>query len=246
MELHHVHTQVKEKHFKHYVFEFIMLFLAVFMGFVAENLRERIIERSREKDFVHSFTGDLKKDIYELDSLIIKRIQRKVWLDSLTLLLSSPEIDKYGSQIYYYARYVPRPFVFFNNEGTLQQLKFSGNLRLIRNQAAADTIMAYDKQLRFIGWIRDREETLVQRIFNSLNILFDSHIFDEMNLYDIEFTRPPGNPQLKSKNKEAIENFIGDIHFLKTVNIGQIGWYRRQLEKAKSTLRFLQEEYDLK
>ena len=236
----------KEKHFKHYLFEFLMLFLAVTLGFFVENFREDRVERSREKQFIISFNEDLKKDVFELDSLIGKRVQRKVWMDSLTFLLNSPNLNNYGSDVYFYARYLPRPYLFISNDATIQQLKNAGNLRLIRKQVVSDTIMAYDRQLHFLDMIKDREDKLIQRIFNSFNILFDSQVFDEMNIYDIEFTKPPGNPQLKNTNKEAIETFCGDIHLLKTVNIGQIGWFRKQRERAMNTLEFLKKEYDIR
>jgi hypothetical protein len=105
--------------------------------------------------------------------------------------------------------------------------------------------MAYDRQLRFVETIGIREDLLIQRIFNSLNKLFDPAVFDKMNVYDIEFTRPPGNPKLLTKDKNIIQNFLSDIHYLKTVNIGQIGWYNRQIERAKTTLAFIQKEYHL-
>ena len=141
---------------------------------------------------------------------------------------------------------IPRPYVFYNNDATIQQLKYAGNLRLIRNKAAADSILAYDRQFRFIDAIRSREELLVQRIFNSLNKLFDPAVFDQLITYDIEFTRPPGNPKLLTKDKAVIQNFLSDIHYLKTVNIAQIGWFKRQAGRARTTLAFLQTEYHLK
>lgn len=220
-----------------------MLFFAVTLGFFVENFREERVERSREKQFIRSFSEDLKKDIFELDSLVSKRMMRKMQMDSLTFLLNSPNMGKYGRDVYFYARYLPRPYLFISNDATIQQLKNGGNLRLISKQSVADTILAYDRQLHFIDMIRDREDKLIQRVFNSLTDLFDSRVFDEMNLYDIEFTRPPGNPQLKDKNKTALETFIGNIHLLKTVNIGQIGWYRKQRDRARNTLDYLQTQY---
>ena len=43
MEVHH-HPHVEKKNFKEYFLEFLMIFLAVTMGFIAENVRERITE----------------------------------------------------------------------------------------------------------------------------------------------------------------------------------------------------------
>ena len=50
---------------KHYIFEFLMLFLAVFCGFLAENQREHIVEHQREKEYMKSMLEDLKHDTSE-------------------------------------------------------------------------------------------------------------------------------------------------------------------------------------
>ncbi|MBA2250406.1 MAG: hypothetical protein H0W12_09460 [Chitinophagaceae bacterium] len=66
-----------------------------------------------------------------------------------------------------------------------------------------------------------------------------------MNVYDIEFTRPANNPALMSHDKIAIRNFLSDVHYLKTVNIGQIGWFKKQRERAQTTMDYLQKEYGI-
>src|SRR5690349_17420918 len=55
METHasHLH-QAPGKKIWHYFFEFLMLFLAVFCGFIAENWREQLREHQREQEFIHS------------------------------------------------------------------------------------------------------------------------------------------------------------------------------------------------
>jgi hypothetical protein len=44
MEVHH-HPRVEKKNFKEYFLEFLMIFLAVTMGFFAENIREYFNDR---------------------------------------------------------------------------------------------------------------------------------------------------------------------------------------------------------
>ena len=48
MEVHH-HPHVEKKNFKEYFFEFVMIFLAVTMGFFAESLREHLITTRKKK-----------------------------------------------------------------------------------------------------------------------------------------------------------------------------------------------------
>jgi hypothetical protein len=63
METHtHYLHEAQAKKWTHYLFEFLMLFLAVFLGFVAENVREGVIEKHREQQYMQSMNEDLKGD----------------------------------------------------------------------------------------------------------------------------------------------------------------------------------------
>ncbi len=245
MEVHaHTHHQTG-KRWKEHFWEFVMLFLAVFCGFLAENFREHTVENKRELQFVRSYTKDLQKDIYQLDSLIKKRTERKLQIDSLNFILRTPDPDVYGSQLYLYARYLPRPYLYVPNDATIEQLKSSGNLRIIRKLKVRDTMLSYDQQFRIMENIRIREDLLVQRIFNLLNELFDPAVFDEMNVYDIEFVPPAGNPHLLTKDKKILQQFLSEIHYLKTVNLGSIGWFKKRKTTAENILQFINKEYGL-
>jgi hypothetical protein len=223
-----------------------MLFLAVTLGFFVENQREHMVEHKREVQFISSYISDLQKDIALLDSITRKREERKIQIDSLNYILRLRDPDMYGGQLYYYARYLPRPYIYIPNDATIQQLKSSGNLRLIQSQEIKDTMLAYDQQFRFMETIRIREDQLIQRIFNYLNDFFDPAVFDQMNLYDIEFTRPPGSPKLLTKDKKKIMGLLSELQYLRTVNLGEIGWFKKRKTQAESTLSFVKYEYHLK
>ena len=62
MEAHHPHHITHKKKWGEYLLEFFMLFLAVFLGSVAENIREHIVEGNREKQFIRSLANDIKAD----------------------------------------------------------------------------------------------------------------------------------------------------------------------------------------
>ena len=49
MEVHHHSNHEGKKNWKSYFWEFLILFLAVFCGFLAENIRESSLERHKEK-----------------------------------------------------------------------------------------------------------------------------------------------------------------------------------------------------
>jgi hypothetical protein len=56
----------KKKPFKEYLLEFLMIFLAVTMGFFAENIREHLVERHKAKEYISSLVGDLGNDTAKL------------------------------------------------------------------------------------------------------------------------------------------------------------------------------------
>jgi hypothetical protein len=66
MELHHPHHPTHKKKWSEYIIEFIMLFTAVFLGFVAENIREHAVEQNRAKEFAASLVHDLPHTILSL------------------------------------------------------------------------------------------------------------------------------------------------------------------------------------
>jgi hypothetical protein len=61
MEVHH-HPHTERKKFTHYLWEFLMLFLAVFCGFLAENFREHQVEHQRERQYMMTMLEDLESD----------------------------------------------------------------------------------------------------------------------------------------------------------------------------------------
>ena len=58
MEVHH-HPRVEKKNFKEYVLEFLMIFLAVTLGFFAENIREHFVNSEKEKNYMEGMTSAL-------------------------------------------------------------------------------------------------------------------------------------------------------------------------------------------
>ena len=76
----------------HYFFEFLMQFIAVFCGFLAENWREQMVEHHREKEFMHSIVQDIKSDILQSNEILIRLKINVAGTDSLIDALSSADI----------------------------------------------------------------------------------------------------------------------------------------------------------
>ena len=201
----HLHHAPGKK-FWHYFYEFLMLFLAVFCGFLAENEREHFIEHRREKQYVKSFIEDLKSDTGNYNRQIRFRTISQQKADSLIIHLLSSERNKHVDSIYVWAERVGRGNLFLYNDRTIQQLKNSGGMRLIRNQGASDLIMQYDQLVRDMQDAELIREEILTSFREISSYVLDAAIFYSMEdtVSEISNKRPKENSKLFSENPETI------------------------------------------
>lgn len=244
MEVHHHPDLHHEKKWKDYLFEFIMLFLAVFCGFIAENIRENSVERHREKEYIQSFISDLKNDTIEMRYTINQVASDNTGMDSLVHLAKENLSEPQNIRLFYYylINYgIHSPSISWNN-GTVQQLKNAGGLRLIRRSHAADSIMKYDVVKGQIDGQGKIVDNVTQATLDASDHLIDWTVFKGRNAGDLLSLNPtPAFVQDKARQQ---------FFFNKIVKKQATGmFYRRDLEEqfqnAISLLSFLQKEYHL-
>lgn len=243
----HAHTHTDRKKWTHYLWEFIMLFLAVTLGFFVENQREHLIEHKREKQYILTLIEDLRSDTAQLAISIDGRWQKEEMIDSLILVINFSDFSKQGSNIYYWCYNVLRPSRFFPNDRTIQQLKNAGNMRLIRNLPVSDSIMAYDQQTKRLMEIISEENDIRIQFREFTKTIFDGNtLFYITDKEKVTFNRPPGNPQLAKTDKATINELFVTLHM--TQHVMRVG--RRTQERLKKTatelIGFLKQEYHLK
>src|SRR6185503_1252595 len=119
----HAHSHTVRKKWRHYLWEFLMLFLAVFCGFLAENQREHMIEHQREKKYMNSLIIDLKKDTADIKSVISYCITKFQGMDTLTQLLNKDILSNDEEKELYYlnSRYAKTVLFMIFNERTIKQ-----------------------------------------------------------------------------------------------------------------------------
>lgn len=243
----HAHTHTERKKFKHYLFEFFMLFLAVFCGFLAENLREKLVEHHREKQYMQSLIEDLNTDIIQsnrLESQLEALIAR---LDSLT------------DELYHPGREFPPLIVFrqlsesigfpdyIYTDRTMQQLKNAGGMRLIRKLNVADSIVKYDASVRRgLGHQEFINTVYMPRFFDKINSLINVAALKGMASYgtadsvglkkSILLTHDP-NELIKLNNQI--------LDYRLSINILLI-YVRYNRELAANLLSITKKEYHLK
>ena len=245
MEVHH-HSHTSRKKWTHYFWEFLMLFLAVFCGFLAEYQLEHKIEKDREKQFIQSFIEDLETDTAAINRNLLFRKTKGDQMDSLIELLSKQKIKGYENELYYLGRMLVRTNRFQSNDRTITQLKFSGSLRLIRNENASDSIISYQKLVDII--LANQEDDRIERRAADplLTRMFNPFVFNEMLDEFNNVNKPVNNPLLRSYDISVQQDLAYCINQIKGSNIIIKTRLEVLNEKAKNIIEFLKKEYHLK
>ena len=175
----HAHTHTARKKWTHYFWEFLMLFLAVFCGFLAEYQLEHKIEKDKERQYMQSFIYDLQNDTSNLKDGFPRKDGRISAIDSIFLFFeTNTAIKTVPGYVLRQMRRSTWDRHYRRNSTTMDQLKNAGGLRLIRKQIVRDSIAAYDLQWQRAEFWKERYMDfqnkgldLVQKTINAKDFL---------------------------------------------------------------------------
>jgi hypothetical protein len=259
MEVHH-HTHPPDSHRDHgnppagragknwrsYFWEFLMLFLAVFCGFLAEYQLEHKIERDREKQFIGSLISDLKDDTLIIAKHIASLEKSIILLDSLSILLDSPALaKKNGEAIYYTSRLGNRTSPLVNNSRTFDQLKYSGGFRLISKTETSNRIMNYYAQLPLLRNVEEIFKTENETYKAIASRIIDPAIYRIQTRPDGSVMRIGGNHALLSYDAALLKQMGFYAVQMNGSRRGMIRILQIMKQSAEELLKYLQTTYHL-
>lgn len=231
---------IRSKNWKEYFLEFFMLFLAVTLGFLADNIREKISDNGKEKEYIISMIEDAKTDKLNIERAIQSNNVRVKHLDSLIVLCMDYDSLR-DSEMYAHYRYgLIHPDFITPTERTIQQLKNAGGMRLIGKRTAVNKIVQYDtfgeklaNQQGFYEKYQNQSIELATLIFN-----FNAFNFGGEGIYE--------NVQLIQKDPLKLIEF-GNVVVVYTGVAKYYGYILQEMDKEASVLiQTLQEDYDIK
>ena len=249
MEIHHSKDHKNHlKNWKSYLFEFFMLFFAVFCGFVSEYWLEHRIERDREKEYIKSEIADLKTDTLMFNNFS---------------LAGNRQIEGYRKMVVTINRFlegevVAKELIKINNkygggyvsvditDRTISQLK-SGGLRLIRNQGASDAISQY---YNITGnEILSQTEIMKNQQVKMMDLatkIFDNTYNTDTTLYQkLESKKISFDAMMISRDPKLLKEYANTIQ----IQIGILDYYMAQVRNQKyyalNTITLLKKEYHL-
>lgn len=230
----------KLKKWKEYLFEFLLIFLAVWLSFVVDNWRDKITENKTSKILAQSLFEDLKKDKLELENAIIFNNKKLQSSDNLISLMHTPRKTWDELLFYKHITVVFTTFPFAPTDGTYQQMKSTGTLSLF-NQKLVNDMNLNENQIKKTVYRQSIEEKAIWELFPYAS----NYINFEVNA-EIRFKKPIlSTMYIKISDKDTIEVFINKVVTVKTMCYRALQAYKIQLEVTNKLISELKQNYKL-
>lgn len=244
---HHPNLHHNPKKWKEYFLEFLMIFLAVTMGFIAENIREHFVMKKHEKEYMVSLVRDLNNDITGMtksEALVTEYINDA---DSIFFLFKNANYKNTSGDIYYLGRVLGFRNLWRSNDGTIQQLIYSGGLRLIENKSVIDSLQDYINNLKELSQILSLEDAEISEYRKAMSKVFSGFTLNDLTDTKAErgLTWLNYNPDLHSTNKNDVNDLAVQIVIVKTYRIRQSRIMKVLQTQAASIIKLINKEYNL-
>lgn len=216
METHanHLHHAPGKKIW-HYFYEFLMLFLAVFCGFLAENFREHQVEKERAEQYIFSLYEDLKADTTELTKKINYDEQKLLVLTNMYSCFDDIQKNPKATSCLWNMASISLANKHFEiNDRTLKQLANAGGYRLLKIEDA-DSSISYEGSFKSF---EDFQSTIFQQaqdnVRNTFNLIVDfkSNWQTLRTLKETDYVKLETNmPFLYTNNKDLLNKYFNEL-----------------------------------
>ena len=250
MEQQHLdHFPPKKKWYVYFI-DFIMLFVAVTLGFLAENVRDQQTDKNREISYLKNVHEDLLVDINRFEFVVSSNNWRLLMLDSLHMEINkaSPDLPS----LYYYIRNLALRTTFESSHLGLDQIKASGGFRLIQNAKIIAGIQDYERMLNSTMKLEEvRERTLEQARFK-MAVVFDAGTLYQMTKnqsmfkgekMEVRFKRPAYAASFVVGDRETFNELINYVNIGLNTNLYLNNRYNELKSIAKALDAAIMEEY---
>lgn len=251
----------KLKSWKIYAFEFLMIFLAVFLGFIAENVREDFAERKYAAELAKSFYEELKNDSIQVAQKITGRIRKEQAITYMISFFKDSSLTTSSKPLavnFIYAMAARTPIIFTPRTVVLEQLKSSGSIRYFKNEKLQKLIGDLSISIDYIHTRQEYENTI---FYNYIETIMTSHmdfefqfklwgqsenIFGRLSEYEASDEYIPFKlSQIEKINRQEIINYLGYYHTNGLMSTRKIP-FANYVEVNAALLKELRAAYHLK
>jgi hypothetical protein len=242
---HHTHSSHGKKNWKSYFWEFLMLFLAVFCGFLAEYQLEHIIEKEREKELAASFYHELKGDSLSIQTAIGNRRRKDAAFNYMKKYFGDSSItqcSKAFSINFFYTFATFSPSIFEPSDAVLNQLKNSGSLRYFKNQELQELTGKLSVAISNLKSRNEMEWTYLHEVINPFFVKHNDQTWTDKIDHDSSVFTFVALQKYENSDEQIPFRFQKPDNFDKVEAINIVGLYQLTF---RGTLRNQYHNYEI-
>ncbi|HRX00561.1 MAG TPA: hypothetical protein P5280_13795 [Cyclobacteriaceae bacterium] len=243
---------------KRYLLEFIFIFLAVFLGFLADNFREEYFERQQATQLARSFYEELKNDSIAASNRVQGRVKKERAIEYMVSFFRDSALNSSSKSLsinFLWATTVRTPVIFTPRTVVLEQLKSSGTIRYFKSSELRNLVGELSIAIDYIIERQATEASVYQRYIEPImithmdydfqNKLFHDGIFDQLSLYENGNDYIPFHlTQIDKIDRQALINALSYYHTNNIKSTRMIP-FKDYLEVNAKLLAALRKEYQL-
>ncbi len=255
-----VKGEAMDRYLKYAIGEIVLVVIGILIALQIDSWNDDRLDRIQERAYLASMLTDLNEDIREIDKVVDGNLILLKGIDDLLSLLSGPQADpEYQRKLFlhsvvYTYWYLEAGF----SELTMTQLKYSGDLQLIRDNLVMEGLLRYEQGLadcrhqydEMVNYFHVAEAT--QKRFLDLRLAKRSVEFIEENpvaniLAPPEQFEPlvPEGRYLASDDPLLQLVYYGDILWYRTALSNTVWFLNQQKAMAIELSRLIRERYGL-
>jgi hypothetical protein len=241
-----------------YIFEFLMIFLAVFLGFLADNFRDEYLEKQEANKLAKSFYEELRSDSIVIASRIDGRIRKEQAIDYMVSFLKDSSLSAESKSLsinFLWATTVRTPIIFKSRTVVLEQLKSSGSVRYFKSDYLQKLIGDLSVVIDYINERQALEASVYKEyiepiVLNHMDFdfqykLFSTGIFDRLTEYENSDEFIPFRLSQQEKiDRMAIINALGYYH-TNNIKSTRLIAFKTYIEINAALLKELRKEFNL-
>ena len=255
---------VSERAFKRYLKyalgEIVLVVIGILIARQIDSWKDDRLDRIQERAYLVSMLGDLREDVREIDSAVDGNVILLKGIDDLLTLLSEPQQDStyqrklFIHSVVYTYWYLEAAF----SELTMSQLKYSGDLQLIRDkqvvegmlryeQGLADCRHQYDEMTRYFHVAEATQKQLLDLRLAKRSIEFIEEAPRGNILEPLDRFEPlvPEGKYLVSDDPRLQGMYYGDVLFYRTTLSNTVWYLNEQKRMALALMRLIRSRYGI-
>ena len=249
---HHPHVPTHSKPWKEYLIEGLMIFVAVTLGYAAENVREHYVNKHKGIISVQNLYKDLKEDSINYERSIKNRNFQDSCFVVISNLFDENKIKNEIPTVYAAHSDISLRMLPIMNTMALDQIKSSGALNFIEDNELKQLIQSYSGDESGLKLREQREFSFIDRMIDPITTTrfeykyfqkISNSNFDILNNKIVTNKKVPDRLHIVNENTFDWDNYLSILGMLRTIRKSTDESYIIPTQKKCDKLMFLVRKY---